>query len=93
MIAAMYAYSSESFSDFDDRVVGLLRRGLHRNIVREALRPNAIRKAVQAQLVIGAASIARLLRRPLRSVLRLGTDLGKTPPFARSAEAKRSERL
>ena len=87
VISAVYAYSSESFSDFDDRVVELLRRGLQREIVREALRLNAIRKAVQAQLVIGAASIARLLRRTLSSVLCLGTDLRKTPPvrtFSRS---------
>ena len=87
VISGMYAYSSESFSDFDDRVIELLRRGLQREIVREALRLNAIRKAVQAQLVIGAASIARLLHRPLSSVLRLETDLRKAPPvrtFSRS---------
>ncbi|WP_419861214.1 ThiF family adenylyltransferase [Candidatus Palauibacter sp.] len=87
VIAAMYAYSSESFSDFDDRVVELLRRGLQRNIVREALRPNAIRKAGQAQFKVGAASIIRLLHRPLRSVSRLGADRRKPPPvrtFSRS---------
>lgn len=88
VIAAMYAYSSGSFSDFDDRVVAFLRRGLHRAILREALRPNAIRKAVQAQLLIGAARIGRvLLRRPLRSLLRSGTDFWPAPPvrkFSRS---------
>ena len=87
VISAMYAYSSESFSDFDDRVVELLRRGLQRDIVREALRPKAMRKTVQAQLLIGAASITRPLHRPLSSVLRRGTDLWKTPPvrtFSRS---------
>ena len=87
VIAALYAYSSESFSDFDDRVVELLRRGLQRDIVREAVRPRAIRKAVQAQLLIAAASITRLVRRPLGSLSPRGTDLRKTPPvrkFSRS---------
>ena len=69
VIAAMYAYSSESFSDFDGRVVELLRRGLQRDIVREVLRLRAILKTVQAQLPIGAASITRSL-----------TGLWKTPP-------------
>ncbi|MXV96695.1 MAG: hypothetical protein F4Z92_12745 [Gemmatimonadetes bacterium] len=69
VIAAMYAYSSESFSDFDGRVVELLRRGLQRDIVREVLRLRAIGKTVQAQLPIGAASITRSL-----------TGLWKTPP-------------
>lgn len=83
VIAAMYAYSSESFSDFDDRVVELLRRGLERDIVREALRLRAIGKTVQAQLRIGAASITR----SLTSLSRRGTCLWKTPPvrtFSRS---------
>ena len=87
VISAMYAYSIESFSDFDDRVVNLLRRGLQRDIVREALRPNAIRKAAQAQILIGAAIITRLFHRPISSMLRPGTDLLKTPPvrtFSRS---------
>ena len=69
VIAAMYAYSSESFADFDGRVVELLRRGLQRDIVREAVRLRAIGKTVQAQLLIGAASITRSL-----------TGLWKTPP-------------
>lgn len=69
VIAAMYAYSSESFSDFDGRVVELLRRGLQRDIVREVMRLRAIGKTVQAQLRIGAASITRSL-----------TGLWKTPP-------------
>ena len=88
VISAMYAYSSGSFSEFDGRVVQLLRRGLQRDIVREALRPNSIRKAVQTQLVIGAASIARRLRRRVGSVLPLlGAGLRKPPPvrtFSRS---------
>ena len=83
VIAAMYAYSSESFSDFDDRVVELLRRGLQHDIVREALRLRAIGQTVQAQLLIGAASITRALA----SLSRRGTGLWKTPPvrtFSRS---------
>ena len=87
VISAMYAYSSESFSEFDGRVVQLLRRGLQRDIVREALRLNSIRRAVQAQLVIGAASITGLLHRLVRSVMPLGAGVWKPPPartFSRS---------
>ena len=83
VIAAMYAYSSESFSDFDDRVVELLRRGLQRDIVRETLRLRAIGKTARAQVLIGAASITR----SLTSLSRRGTGLWKTPPvrtFSRS---------
>ena len=83
VIAAMYAYSSESFSNFDDRVVHLLRRGLQRDIVREALRLRSIAKTVQAQLPIGVASITR----SLTSRSRRGTGPWKTPPlrtFSRS---------
>ena len=88
VISAMYAYSNGSFSEFDGRVVQLLRRGLQRDIVREALRLNSIIKAVQAHLVIGAASVARLLHRRVRSVIPLlGAGLRKPPPvrtFSRS---------
>ena len=87
VISAMYAYSSDSFSAFDGRVVQLLRRGLQRDIVRETLRPNSIRKTVQAQFVIGAATVVRLLRRLISSVIRLGDGLWNTPPvltFSRS---------
>ena len=87
VISAMYAYSSESFSDFDDRVVELLRRGLQRDILRESLRLDAIRKSTQTQLMIGAASASRLLLRLVSSVLRVETDLWEIPPvrtFSRS---------
>jgi len=39
VIAGMYAYSDEDFERFDDRVVSLLRRGLHWSIVRHFLSP------------------------------------------------------
>ena len=87
VISAMYAYSSESFSDFDDRVVELLRRGLQRDILRESLRLDAIRKSTQTQLMIGGASASRLLLRLVSSVLRVETDLWEIPPvrtFSRS---------
>ena len=44
VIAAMYAYSNDSFSEFDARVVELLRRGLTGDILRAALRPSSIGK-------------------------------------------------
>ena len=87
VISAMYAYSSDSFYEFDTRVVELLHRGLQRDIVRETLRPNSIRKVFQAQLAIGSASGARLLRHGVRSVLPIGAGVRKGPPirnFSRS---------
>ena len=87
VIAAMYAYSNESFSEFDDRVVQLLHRGLQRDILRESLRLTSILKSAQTQLMIGAAAATRLLLGLVSSVLRVETDLWKTPPvrsFSRS---------
>ncbi len=87
VIAAMYAYSNDSFSEFDGRIVQLLRRGFQRDIVREALRLNSIRKAVQAQLVIRTVSIGWLLHRLVSSVVPLGSGFWKAPPirtFSRS---------
>ena len=55
--------------------------------MREAVRPKAVGKAVVAQLLIGAASITRLLRRPRSLGWGRGTDLRKPPPirtFSRS---------
>ena len=34
VIAALYAYTDSSFEEFDAQVVALLRRGLHRSIIR-----------------------------------------------------------
>ncbi|MCY4399336.1 MAG: ThiF family adenylyltransferase [Gemmatimonadetes bacterium] len=79
VISAMYAYSSESFSDFDERVVELLRRGLQREILRESVRPDSIRKTAQAQLMIGAAFVTRVLRRLVRSAFSL--EAGRPRPL------------
>ncbi|MBF9052099.1 patatin [Roseobacter sp. HKCCD9010] len=37
VIAALWAYSDDSFEDFEDRVIAILRRGLVKGIVRETL--------------------------------------------------------
>lgn len=42
VIAAMYAYSTDSFTDFDERVVALLRRGIQWDIIRRAMYPRTI---------------------------------------------------
>ena len=39
VISAMYAYSNDSFREFDARIVELLSEGLHRDIFREVFRP------------------------------------------------------
>ena len=44
VIAAMYAYSNDSFPEFEARVVALLRRGLTGDILRAAFRPCSIGK-------------------------------------------------
>ena len=87
LISAMYAYSSDSFSEFDARVIQLLRRGLQLDILREALRLNSIRKALQTQIVIGAASVVRQLHRLLDSTTHRRDYPWTTPPvraFSRS---------
>lgn len=82
VIAAMYAYSNDSFSEFDARVVTLLRRGLERDIVRAALRPSSIGKTVWSLAASGGVSSLRILSRLIPSLPNsewLGH--GKPPPF------------
>ena len=88
VISAMYAYSNNSFAEFDARVVELLRRGLTGGIVRAARRPNSIGKTAWSLMATGAVSGLRMLFRIVPSLLTpdvLGP--GKPPPmrtFSRS---------
>ena len=69
IIAGMYAYSNDEFEEFDCRVVSLLRRGLHRSIVRHLLSPGLLTRVLFTNLVsCPVAGFARLLKRqpPLR---------------------------
>src|SRR5712692_9309979 len=69
VIAGMYAYSDDEFTDFDHRVVSLLRRGLLSSIVRHFLSPSLLPLVLVTNLVSRPASVlGTLLRRqsPLR---------------------------
>ena len=82
VISAMYAYSNDSFAEFDARVVKLLRRGLTGGILREALRLSSIGKTVLSLAATVAVSGFRILFRIVPSLLTpkaLGP--GKPPPF------------
>ena len=69
VIAAMYAYSSNAFSEFDARVVELLRRGITGGIMNAALRPRSIAKTVRslaaAVAVAGLRMLFRIVPAPL----------------------------
>ncbi|MCY4088149.1 MAG: ThiF family adenylyltransferase [Actinomycetia bacterium] len=88
VIAAMYAYSNDSFAEFDARVVALLSQGLTGVIVRAALRPSSLVKTAWSLGTAGAISGLRMLIHlvpPLLISERL--DPGKPPPirtFSRS---------
>ncbi len=88
VISAMYAYSNDSFSEFDARVVDLLRRGLTRDIVRAILRPSTIGKTIWSLAAAGAVSGLRMLSRLVPLLLTPeGLGRGKPPPirtFSRS---------
>ncbi len=67
--AGMYAYSNDKFEEFDDRVVRLLRRGLHSSIMRQLFSPGLLTWILLTNLVsCPLAGFARLLKQqpPLR---------------------------
>lgn len=63
VIAAMYAYFNEPFQEFETRVVQLLGRGLHRDVLFELLRPSSLWKVVKAQVVASVFFFFRVLHR------------------------------
>ena len=58
VIAAMYAYSDDSFEDFEKRVISLLRRGLVPSILREVVFSPIGLGSIATNLVAGGASLA-----------------------------------
>lgn len=79
--AAMYAYSNDSFSEFNARVVDLLQRGLTGDIVKAALRPSSIGKTVWSLSATGAVYDFWLLTRLVPSLFTPeGLGRGKPPP-------------
>ena len=79
----MYAYSSDSFREFDARVVELLSRGLHRDIFREVFKPASIYKALQVHVVASASFLFRMLLRLARAVVRPSVAPSSSPPPVR----------
>ncbi len=88
VIAALYAYSNESFQEFEARVVALLRRGLSGSILRRVLRPTSLAKSIRALLTAGGALAIRLSLRVVRRFRRPGRPRAAEPPpirgFSRS---------
>ena len=81
VVSAMYAYSNDSFSEFDARMVELLRRGLTADILRAALRPSSMGKMVWSFAAAFASSCLRTLFRIIPSLLTPeALRPGKPPP-------------
>jgi integrative and conjugative element protein (TIGR02256 family) len=68
IITAMYAYSSDSFDEFDARTVELLRRGLARGILCRAILSKRLPAVLVTQAVAGTAAVGADLLRFLMSV-------------------------
>ena len=84
VIAAMYAYSNDSFSEFDARVVELLRNGLTGGIVGAALQLRSVAKTVRS--VVGALVVSglRILYRIVPSRFRRRSLNSDIPPATRT---------
>lgn len=63
VISAMYAYSNDSFREFDERVVRLLRRGFECDLFRQAFTLNSIWKSLKINSVTGVCFLVRMLHR------------------------------
>ena len=63
VISAMYAYSNDPFREFEERVLELLGRGLHRDICRQVFRPASIWKVAKISVVASVCFAARMLHR------------------------------
>ena len=79
VISAMYAYSSDSFQEFDARVVELLRRGLQRDIFHEMLRPTSIGKVFRSRIAANSSFLVRMLLRLVRAVVQPGVPHRRSP--------------
>lgn len=69
VIAGMYAYSNYSFEEFEQRVIELLRRGLHRAIFWHLFSPKLLARVLATNLIsLPVASVFRLFKQqpPLR---------------------------
>lgn len=75
VLAAMYAYTDNSFEEFDASIVKLLRRGLVGSIARAWMRPHAIAKTLASIATTGPVSLARTAARILPTAARKATAL------------------
>lgn len=64
IVAALWAYSSGPFDEFDLRVTDLLRRGLTRRIAAKALRPSRLARTLAATATAGVASLPNAVLGP-----------------------------
>jgi predicted acylesterase/phospholipase RssA/proteasome lid subunit RPN8/RPN11 len=78
VITAMYAYSNDSFEEFDARTVKLLRRGLMGGILRRALISPRLPATLATQTVAGTAAVGADLLRFLLSVSSRALGRGKS---------------
>lgn len=63
VITGMYAYSNDSFDEFDARTINLLRRGLSKGILRRALLSTRLPATLATHMVAGTSAVgADLLR-------------------------------
>ena len=84
VIAAMYAYSGDSFEDFDSRVVDRLRTGFARDIIKYSVKLVAILRIFATVLVTGSTSLFRatakkILPKSFRARIPLLDDTKPTP--------------
>ena len=64
LIAGMYAYSDDSFSEFDLRVTNLLSRGLYKAILKELFSPRIMAQIIATNVVSRTiATMARAFKR------------------------------
>ena len=83
VISAMYAYSNDSFREFDARIVELLGRGLDRDIFREMFRPASIVKLLRVHSAASTSFLFRMAVRLFCAVVRPGVALRRCPPLER----------
>lgn len=83
VIAAMYVYSNDAFSSFDDRVCELLRKGIQGNILTRFLRLDLLLGSLCTCIVAGTCSIVvDLVRMALTAVWKqFAKTRGQTPSW------------
>ena len=84
VISAMYAYSNDPFQEFEERVLELLGRGLHRDICRQVFRPASIWKVAKLSVAASVRFAARMLHLLFRVVVRSSMPARVSPPPART---------